>query len=775
MPYDNLAKVAFALQDGNLRTKLTSSQPEILVLGPADSGLTYERFIVNSISAAEREFGAESVLLKGIHEVAAQGSDNIRAMRVGGRQGVVLVADDNSGTLTITTEYRGDEILDRYSLIILEGTDTGTNRYVIWDVEDDQWVFDSEEILTLNEGVIDVDDSSFGLFTVGDVAYPEAAPLLADLVSGDFTATGDDAISTVTITAGSDGTSVSLPEKYAALNTAYHLLDFKDADYVVPKGVYIDDQNAVDGDTCNYFKGVPAFEATNDTLGYLWQYIYQGKLYTYFVDRADYFTAETSADYADRTVNTNLILTADKTGTGGNSISYVSSAAGAAGPTVTISEPTPTSLLISLVDDGSNFTDDAVIAINAALAAYTLTNGQLASTLVTASGGSGAQAIATVVSIALTGGLGGHVLTHEDLTGDAIPAAVSTKFAAGVDAELREANFAHQLASFCHLASSQWKAMLGAISVKAPTSFSRSDIASWVGEPPVITTIGDDDAIDVPADNGNGLFSIKLMAGDSETSNGYRAALIEDGNSTDGYAYGGIILTVGDSLPNGSDWAYGISDSDEAVDSNNKPVDLGRYIHVLCDWVIHRNAWNGGVIYRGDIAASTLGVLAVIPENEEPIGISYPLKKITGLPKVHSVQKDSLSQFRFCPLKLEEGVGHVFAGFHTGAHPQDSDFVDSSTMRVVNRIANGIRRIAMPFLGKPFDSLRLASLQQEVDGLLRQERVEGMHQGAVAPVSFTSNGRVLGQLNINLTLVPPFSIKQINVPFSLAADETELT
>lgn len=775
MPYDNLAKVAFRLQDGNLRTKLTSEQPRILVVAPADQGLTYETFTMSSLSAAEREFGSASLLMQGVHECDAQGSDNVAAMRIGGHQGRVLVTDSASGTLTITTEYRGDEILDRYSLIVLEGSIENTNRYLIWDIQDETWVFDSEELLVLNEGVVDVDDSSFGLFTVGDIAYPESAPLLGDLITGDFTATGGDTIVTVAVTDGEDGTNASLPEKYAAFSTGYHLLDFADMDYIAPKGVYIDDQNVVDGDACSYFKGVPTPGSANDTLGYCWEYIYQGKKYTYFVDRADYFAAEASATAAARTVNTNLILTADKTGTGGNSISYVSNAAGAAGPTVTITEPAIGSLLISLVDDGSNFTDDAVSAINTALGAFTMANGQLASTLVTASGGSGAQAIATVASIALTGGAGGHVLTHSDLTGDTVPAAVTTRFEAGEDSELREVNFAHQLATFCHLASSEWKAILGAIGVREPGSYSRADVAAWVGEPPVLTDIGLDTAIDAPADNGSGLFSIRIMAGKSESSNGYRASLVDEGNSTDGYAYGGIILTEGQGLPNGQDWPYGIDDGDEALDSNEKPVDIGKYIHVIPEWMIHRNSWNGGTVYRGDMAAATLGLLSTLPENEEPIGISFPFKKVTSLPKVHSVQKDMLAQFRFCPIKLEEGIGYVFASFSTAAHPLDSDYTQSSTMRVVNRIADGIRLIARPFLGKPFDSLRIASLQQEIDGYLKQERVNGMHQGAVAPIKFTRSGRVLGQLEINLTLVPPFSIKQITVPFSLAADESELT
>lgn len=773
MPYDFLPKVAISLADGNLRTKTANTQPRVLVLAPADSGLTYETFTVTNSGGAESEFGSNNDLMKGYHEVVAQGAGNVALMRIGGKQGKVVITDSAAGTLTITPEYRDADILALYSLVIVTNDD-GTNRYLIWDIDGGAWLYDSEEILVLDEGVIEVTDASFGIFTVGDISDPASAPTLEVLDTPDFTPVGAVTLATVAQTDGADGTSVSLVEKYAALNTAYHLLDFKDADYVIAKGVYLNDQNVANTDSCSFFKGVPAPGATNDSLGYVWQYVYEGKKYTYFSDSATYFADVGTAAAATRTVNTDLVLTALVDGTGGNSISYVSDASGASGPTVTISEPTATTLKISVVDDGSGKTNALVTAINAALAAFTMANGQLASSIVHATGGSGSTAIITVVLTSLAGGAGGHVLTHAQLTGDTIPSAVSTRFAAGADGELREVNFAHQLGSFLHLGSSQWKAMLGAMSVKGPTAFTRAAISSWVGNPPTLTALGLDEIISATGDNGSGIFGIKFIAGKAISSNGYRAGMIEGGTSTDGYAYGGLILTVGASLPNGSDFAYGVDDDDEAVDANNKPVDIGKYLHFPTDWLIHRNAFNGGTTYRGSVEASLLGLLTTIPPNEEPIGISYPLKKVTSLPKVHSVQMNQLSQFRMCPLKLEEGVGYIFAGFHTGAHPLDSDFVDSSTMRSVNKMADGIRRISKPFLGKAFDAYRLTSLQQSIDVFIKQARTDGLHQGARAPLSFTRSGRVLGKLDINLKMVPPFSIKEINVPFSLAADETEL-
>ncbi len=772
MALDNTPHVGATYVDGSLKEPVFSTQPKILVLGPATSGLTYEVFNVSNTGSAEQEFGSDSDIAKGMHEAIAQGADNVALMRIGGRQASWVATTSTAATLTITPESRDDEILERYALFIQEVD--GENRILLYDLIDEEWVYDTLEILVINEDSVAVVDSGIDLFTIGDIAYPSEGIALADIVTGDFTAGGSATMSTVVATAGTDGVDRSLVEKYAALNSGYFALDLEDADYVVPKGVYIDDQNVVDGDTCNFFIGVPEGGSTSDSLGYLWEYVYQGRKYTYFVDRSDYFTAEGSADTADATVNTDLVLTAQKTGTGGNGISIQISVAGPTGPSAVISQPTPTTLKIMLTGTNVDTTSEAVTVINTALQGFTLPNGDTADSLVVASGG-GVTVLGTLANTALSGGLGGHVLTHEDLTGDSIPSVVSTAFAAGVDGQLRECNFAHQLASFCYRASTTWKTMQGSISVKSPTNFSRNGISEWVGSPPEITRIGLDDAIDVPADNGSGLFSIKLFAGHSESSNGYRSALIEEGTSTDGYLYGGLIATAGLSLPRqSSEYAYGIDDGDELTDQNNAPVDIGKHIFVTVDWPQHRNAFNGGVNYRGSIEASLVGILAIMPENLEPIGRDFPLKKITSVPRIHASQRDDLTKFRFANLRFEEGVGWVFNSVRTAAHKTDSDYTRGSTIRCVNRELGGIRNIAKNYLGKPFSPTRLANLQSDIDSFLTAERGKGFNEGARAVLSYTRSDKILGKLTVRLKMVPPFTIEAITEEMSLAAEESEL-
>jgi hypothetical protein len=784
MPYENIPHVGATYLDGAFKIITPSAQPEILVLGASAGGLPYERFRVGNVRQAEVEFGASSELMQGVHEAVAQNADNVSVMRIGGKTGSLVLTDSAGGTLTITPELRDAEALERY-VLVMDGAGP-SNRIAVFDIEDETWVYDSDEILVINGSVlptVDVDDTGLDLFSVNSFTDPGTGIVLDTLVLGDFTAGGAATMTAPVASAGADGTSMSLPEYYATLGTAYHFLDFKDADMVMLKGtgVYIDAPNDTDGvNSADYWKGVPAQGDSNDVLGYVWQYIYQGHLHIFMTDSDDYFSVVQAAASLVSPGGHDLTITALKTGAGGNLVTLQIDTTGGLGPTVTISEPTAGAIAILVTDNGTSDTATTVAAIDAALGSYTLNSGVLASTLVDASGGS-VQLLSVggdLAATALAGGTGGAVLTHTDLTGDTVPAAVTAKFAAGADAELREVNFAHQLASFLHFASQTWSQMLGTISFSRPPGFSRSDVCSWIGQLPSYTQIGLDLAIDAPADNGIGVLGHKLLAGESKTSEGYRSALVEAGNSTDGFAFGGIIATTGSSLPNGdadvpADFAYGINDADELLDANGVPVDLGKHLFVTYDWPVHRNGFDGGSTYRGSIAGALLGKLATMTENEEPIGNNGVLLRVSNPPRVHSNQKNDLSRIRAIGTRFEEGLGHILVSARTAAHP-DSDWTRASTIRSANRELTGIREIAKKFIGKPFSPERLASLQMEIDGYLQAERLLGFNQGAVALLSFTRSDRILGRLNIALRMVPPFSIELITVEVSLAADDSEL-
>ena len=378
--------------------------------------------------------------------------------------------------------------MDRYALFF--SNSSGENRLAVFDIEEGEWAFDSSELLVSDSSSFDVVGlETFGaLLTLNDIDDPSSALSITDTIaaSDPFADSGATAIDGI---AGSDGVEVSVVEKYAALNMAYHSISYKDAAAIVPVGVYIDESNCLEngGSYGAYWKGLPVKDSATDMLGYAWQYVFQGQVYTYFTDKQDYFSTLGSANVATKT-HEELTLYVVKPGVVGNActLTIVNGAAIA----VTITEGDfGVNVYVECVL-GVSTTTDVVDAINVAVAAFTLSNDVSAVSLVEA-GVSGTGSTPVAAALARTnfaGGVGGHVLTHEDLTGDVPHASVVAKFEAGSDVQLREVNFAHQLASACNMASAKWQDCVGIIDFKAPVSMNRRAISAYLGNTPAYTT-----------------------------------------------------------------------------------------------------------------------------------------------------------------------------------------------------------------------------------------------------------------------------------------------
>lgn len=777
MPYENIPGVGVTYLDGAFLPVGASTQPRILLLGACSKGLTYSLYRIASTGQAEAEFGMENELFKPLHEGLSRGADNYAIMRVGGRPGQITITDSDGGSLRVTPTMRDAEVMERYALIIQaidtdDDTVVDTNRILVYDLEKEAFVYDTLEEKAFDTGIVDVDDDGFALTDLNDPEDPDSATSLDDLVGGDLTYAGAGVAPTYTVTNSklpSDGTGMTWPEWYAALNEAYRLLDFQDADVVIPVGVFADVPNLASGATPDYSTGLPEKGSAGDALGKVWQYEYRGKTYTYMVQDDD-------------VVDTDLATLTPDPGAGSATLVFTAVTAGPAGENVTIEfvddvlagaeavTVSGSAITIHFEDGGSTGTQ-VETAYNAVAGAVAL-----ASVAVTDGGDPydiSAGQIDTPLRLSLAG-----VLKHDDLTGDTVPSAVETRWRASVLAEYRECNFAHQLASFCHHASTTWRPMFGIISMMAPTEhededghpygYSIGDISAWVGVLPTYEEINTTLGIDGAGNNGAGLLGYKFLAGEA----GYRDAQIEDSTTTQGLAYGGFVLTKGTGLPNST--PYGIDDDDEAVDDKSRPIDIGRYLFVTYDWPILRSSYNGGSTYRGNFVGPLAAKLVTTPANQEPIGTVNG--KINGLgrtPKILAPQLDRLAKLRYVGVRFDPTVGYMIVQAKTAAHPS-SDYARSSTTRSVAVILQGIRDLCQPSLGKPFAQERLLSLQSDLDEYLRAQRTLGYHQGAVARMSYTRSDRILGRLKIRLQVIPPFSIESIMVELSLAAEEAEL-
>jgi phage tail sheath protein FI len=116
--------------------------------------------------------------------------------------------------------------------------------------------------------------------------------------------------------------------------------------------------------------------------------------------------------------------------------------------------------------------------------------------------------------------------------------------------------------------------------------------------------------------------------------------------------------------------------------------------------------------------------------------------------------------------------GFVVASGVTGAFNVNrylrSDFVRLTTVRIVHTTVDLIRAVAEKYLGEPNNAPQMNALSAEIDQVLLSMKSAGALNQYDFTVSSTPEQRVLGQCDVNLTLVPAFEITQINLTVSLA-------
>lgn len=302
MAYENVPQISGRYTDGFFDTVTSSLQPKILVLGTATDGRTDVSWKVGQTSAAVREFRGNGTLIRGMYEVLTQGADNVFLRRLPtGTTGVLsgICSDDPALGVTIETVQEDGDVGARYSLWF----ESSTGRIAIYDTEEEEWIYDSEEILAIDTGLISVSGSC----TVGDgvdvgtqsspVAFEDCPALNPGVIVW---------------TAGTDGESPSLMELYEALEEAYEDLDWSDVDFIVPMGATITASNVADLSTGQIsslglaaLTDYPVAGAATDVLGRLFKQEYQG-LWYYFWDMDNDGIAEIFPSVGSATGSTDI-------------------------------------------------------------------------------------------------------------------------------------------------------------------------------------------------------------------------------------------------------------------------------------------------------------------------------------------------------------------------------------------------------------------------------------------------------------------------------------
>jgi len=166
--------------------------------------------------------------------------------------------------------------------------------------------------------------------------------------------------------------------------------------------------------------------------------------------------------------------------------------------------------------------------------------------------------------------------------------------------------------------------------------------------------------------------------------------------------------------------------------------------------------------YVANGAAAYAGMLASIPYDISPTNKS--IVGIQGLRYSLSIsQYEALNSSRYVTMKAKSGRNPVIIEDVTAA-AYGSDFVNWSTYSITAEAANRVYNIAETFIGRPNSVEVRASLEQLISNTLMS--MSGL-RGSDFSISSTPNQQVLGIIEVDLILVPIFTIKKIRTTVKL--------
>lgn len=229
-------------------------------------------------------------------------------------------------------------------------------------------------------------------------------------------------------------------------------------------------------------------------------------------------------------------------------------------------------------------------------------------------------------------------------------------------------------------------------------------------------------------------------------------------------------------------WQARNSDGALAVDSRNGKVDAGAFISVFTAPLRSIGTQTAGVALtygasvsntsrNTDGAAAYAGLITSLAPQSSTT--NKQMGGVVQLKLLSASQANDLVGMRHVTM-YSRSTGLTIASGVTGAHNVTkyirSDYVRLSTVRIVHATVDLIRSVANKYIGEPNNAPQMNALDAEIDQLLISMKGLGALNGYSFSISSTPDQRVLGELDINLTLVPAFEITSINLVVSLSKE-----
>lgn len=294
-----------------------------------------------------------------------------------------------------------------------------------------------------------------------------------------------------------------------------------------------------------------------------------------------------------------------------------------------------------------------------------------------------------------------------------------------------EANFAHLLANFANTISENEEFCLVTIGASMPRSLSQYEVNRWIGSPATYDALGN------IVSNGTGLLGLRNMVARADVRQGFY-------KTTSGFVDGSIV-----------------------TDSNGAPINIGKFLSVVPQVIVtpsYSSAGSNTIVTNG--AAVYAGLITTINASVSTTNMLVPRIALPG--EIKKVKLDQLTGAGYVFFKTTNGSVRVVSD--ELATNSNSDYRFLSTTMAVAEASNAVRTAVLPFIGRGLTEATLAAVDVAIEGALQRlveqdHIVKYLHVVNQRPVV---NGRAV--LDVALTIVPAFELREINVAVKLALE-----
>lgn len=831
--YENLSGVNANYIDGTFASlSQVAAGQSIMLLGAAEKGLSGTPYLVQDLGAVSDEFGSASPLSILASQVSDIQSANVFVTRIGGKQShfiierEILDSSEREIVLRISPTERGaSSVFADIKVALLPFTEGTTirQRVLLFNADTEVVIFDSEEILSLDDSLFEVEINT----EVGEIIFSKPASYAPDLTTSDkviaegkkdprslYTISELESLQGLmnanTLGAGSLGqlktlkdtndvenvyastlTAVTLGstfnqgivaasltnfvgskageasefmtqnERFAAIESAYDTLEDAGIDFMYCDGCFADT------------KTIPA-SGLSSTAFERWDSDYLGTAHKLSVSGQSFVTMFASPDplNANHVVSAGTIITH-----GGQTVKLVPHASSV-----------ELGLLLSLND--IRFVEGTASTLSSE--EYFGSDGRLKTIISSSDFNQGATLSCGMFDVVLTNpsALAGATLTtftgaedidlkklfklNGDSTGGTHPVdkAVLTHF--DLTGELVPDDV---LDSLIEVRDGVYRLHEDAFAREVSFAHQAASMAH-TSSTEYKSTI----AVVPTSRPRGGLRQLARWAGTAPTykidsngdlvveSNGtgfmgtkhlYGDAAYRTADSGIGLAYGGLMKNTA---------GFGIDSSKEELDSRGFPIDLGKHLLVVGAYGVVSVQGSGR---SPSFAVSNLGPkliqrLTELPVNEEPIG---PVNGVLpGVSTTGAISSRALLNDLALGRVVMIGADGSIANLRTAALPS-SDYTRVSTIRAANLVCDAVRSVSLRYLGRAFSDAQLAALDAELAGTMRSLKVDGSIQDGSVRTSASRADRINGRLNLKVQFVPPLSIEAITIDLTVSAPQ----